>query len=468
MKKILQKASLALAITLLSSNVMAQSLNLKTEFETSMDDFAEEGCIPSVFTIDGNPRLLLHESIGDGYNYVDGMETYEKRLEKLSIINKELNTEKVFTSGPLFEEIVDVRVVSAPKTLKIEGTTTENYLGLGDFYEYFNIEKDDYYYDYHQAVENIPANELKPLLEEYIENHYNEANGWYQTIYNGKKVFYSRWKTSTNFDWGVQYPSDGWIYTSYDNVEYVQFNYTADKTEEIARYNYRSKSAFYEADMTYFNPDNYGYYLATISQNLFNDDNKYEFLLPILEQFTTEEYNEYDERYVTTYEHNPIGYKIVSEDGTVLHKIVLNESKDENTYVYAVIMKLGDKIYFVAEVDKKISDEEWEETTHFYEIKKDGSSSSIQKVQEIRGSMNIRPTVADRNEEITITLNDENSDTARELIITGANGQLVERVEIPAEENSVKVNAAMMRTGLYNFTIQQKGEIVDNGKVIVK
>ena len=82
--------------------------------------------------------------------------------------------------------------------------------------------------------------------------------------------------------------------------------------------------------------------------------------------------------------------------------------------------------------------------------------------------MNIRPTVANRNELITITLNDENSNTARELIITGVNGQLVDRRDIPAGENTVQVNAAMMRSGMYNFTLQKKGEIMDNGKVIVK
>ena len=86
----------------------------------------------------------------------------------------------------------------------------------------------------------------------------------------------------------------------------------------------------------------------------------------------------------------------------------------------------------------------------------------------MRGSMNIRPTVANRDEEITITLNDENSNAARELIITGVNGQLVDRRDIPAGENTVTVSAAMLRSGMYNFTLQKKGEIMDNGKVIVK
>lgn len=52
--------------------------------------------------------------------------------------------------------------------------------------------------------------------------------------------------------------------------------------------------------------------------------------------------------------------------------------------------------------------------------------------------------------------------------ITGVNGKLIERRAIPAGENTFKVNAAMMRSGMYNFTLQKKGEFVDNSKVIVK
>ncbi len=52
--------------------------------------------------------------------------------------------------------------------------------------------------------------------------------------------------------------------------------------------------------------------------------------------------------------------------------------------------------------------------------------------------------------------------------ITCVNGKLIERRTIPAGENTFKVNAAMMRSGMYNFTLQKKGEFVDNSKVIVK
>ena len=167
----------------------------------------------------------------------------------------------------------------------------------------------------------------------------------------------------------------------------------------------------------------------------------------------------------TTYTHEPIGYKIVSEDGATLHSLIINEEKDPDLRCYASVTSIGDKTYLLVECWNNSSDYE---VTRFYEIKKNASGASIEKVREMRGSMNIRPTVANRDEEITITLSDESSNVARELVVTGVNGQLVERRGIPAGENTVKVSAAMMRSGMYNFTLQKKGEIMDNGKVIVK
>ena len=209
---------------------------------------------------------------------------------------------------------------------------------------------------------------------------------------------------------------------------------------------------------------------VTISQDLFNDDDHYEFLIPIFELFEEDRYEGWnDNAYTIEYRHRPVGYKIVSEDGSVLHELVVNEAKDKDIYCYACVVSLGDKNYLMVESYRRVSESEgWstDEVTRFYEIKKDGTG--IQKVREMRGSMNIRPTIANRDEQITITLNDDNNSVARELIITGVNGQLVERRTIPAGENSVKVSAAMMRSGMYNFTLQKKGEVVDNGKVIVK
>lgn len=439
MKAILRKGAVACAAMLMGANAMAQSFDLTKEFEGE----SWPSVINQALTNDGNPRLMVAERTRNDY-YSD-MDGNYYQLNKLSILNNDLATEKVFTSGPLFEEIEDIEVTYAPKTLKVASVDT---IYSGD-----------------DAISRFCSN-----LQ--IDNMYELTPSWiimmdYRDItFNGERFIckYNAFRGSDRFDWGQQYPTEGWIYKDYDEVYYVRINYVTDELEEIERQSGKS-SLFYAADVEYFDYIIDSECIAVISQGLFNDDEKYEFLLPEFAVFESTQENWNGTLVTTTYTHKPIGYKIVSEDGATLHSLIINEEKDPNLRCYASVTSIGDKIYLLVESYSNSSDYE---VTRFYEIKKNASGTSIEKVREMRGSMNIRPTVANRDEEITITLNDENSNAARKLIITGVNGQLVDRRDIPAGENTVTVSAAMMRSGMYNFTLQKKGEIMDNGKVIVK
>ena len=187
--------------------------------------------------------------------------------------------------------------------------------------------------------------------------------------------------------------------------------------------------------------------MASVTQTLFNNDEKFEYICggDI----------GYDEDEIPSYYK---GLRVINEDGESLYEFRGKVSR----YAGVTIIQINGKNYLrIVETH-----ENWEYTTHFMRI--DKGTNNIQEVRRIKGCMNIAPAVANRDEQITITLNDDNNSAARELIITGVNGQLVERRTIPAGENSVKVSAAMMRSGMYNFTLQKKGEVVDNGKVIVK
>ena len=222
--------------------------------------------------------------------------------------------------------------------------------------------------------------------------------------------------------------------------------------------------------ISFYGEESNEYSKATVTQTLFNDDEEYEFFVPIYggEDVVYQDWS--DTRHIYQ-NYVVVEFKIMNGTGKILHTLSAGDgfffSND-----YTKIIKIGTKVYIVVPVgvlNPITNNSEWYYKTEFYrwyEICKE--TNSINFVRETRGSMNIRPTVANRNELITITLNDENSNTARELIITGVNGQLVDRRDIPAGENTVTVSAAMMRSGMYNFTLQKKGEIMDNGKVIVK
>ena len=188
-----------------------------------------------------------------------------------------------------------------------------------------------------------------------------------------------------------------------------------------------------------------GYYNPALAytQTLFNNDEQYEYL----------SYSDSDwEKGIYK------NVQIVNESGECLYKF----DRDFSMYSDVFLMLIRNRSYLIV----TCYNENNEEVRCVYEINKE--TNSINFVRETRTAMNIAPTLAERDAQITITLNDTNGNVARELVITGVNGQLVERRDIPAGENSVQIPASMLRSGMYNFTLQQKGQVVDNGKVIVK
>lgn len=469
MKAILRKGMAACAAVLVSANVMAQSFDLTKEFQGN-DDFWGNA-INKSFTKDGNPRMLLLDGVDDEWHDKDGHYISQYTTDKLTILDNNLNAEKEFTSGPLFDEYTTVTVESAVKTLKVASADTV-YSGsdaLSSFYgsyrwSIYNEEtgRTERYY-YSDLVENFTEDEVRDYVDKCIKER-----SYRDTTFIGERFLFESYyvKESDYFDWGTQYPTEGWIYKDHDDICKVRINYAPDEFEEISRWNSGIYSAYNRAYIycTDFIVDSES--SAVITQNLFNDDAKYEFLLPLMEVFENSSYNDWSGTLTTTYRHEPIGYKIVSEEGALLHELIINTEKDKDMEIDAYVLTLGDKNYFVVYSYRDTEEGYSDRITRFYEIKKDGSG--IQKVREMRGGMNIRPTVANRDEQITITLNDENRNVARELVVTGVNGQLVGRRDIPAGENSVQIPASMLRSGMYNFTLQQKGQVVDNGKVIVK
>ena len=462
MKAILRKGMAACAAVLMGANVMAQSFDLTKEFQR--DNGFRINVIGASLTKDGNPRMVLLDGVDDERYEQDKGYIYQSTIDKLTILDNNLNAEKEFTSGPLFDEYTTVTVKSAVKSLNIESVDTiyADSTATANFYSSFSVRIGSTRYNYKSLVANFSEDEVRTYVESYINSRsYND------TTFLGERFLFDDYyvKESDYFDWGTQYPTEGWIYKDHDDICKVKINYTPDEYEEISRWNSGIYSAYKRAYVycTDFITDSEG--SAAITQNLFNDDAKYELLLPVMEVFENSSYNDWSGTLTTEYRHEPIGYKIVSEEGALLHELIINTEKDKDMEIDAYVLTLGDKNYFLVYSDRDTEEGYSDRIARFYEIKKDGSG--IQKVREVRGGMNIRPTIADRDAQITITLDDE-SNVARELIITGVNGQLVERRAIPAGENTVQVSAAMMRSGMYNFTLQKKGEIVDNGKVIVK
>ena len=188
-----------------------------------------------------------------------------------------------------------------------------------------------------------------------------------------------------------------------------------------------------------------------LTQNLFNTDDKYEYLCAYYElvKGSTQEHDRdgdgmIDER--ITYYHTEIS-KIAceSEGGKILWQI---DAKDSYAYIY----KWHGKYYLYTESALYLIDKE---------------STGLKTVQNT-GSMKVFPTLAGPSDAITIELNAAGGNTLRHLYISDAAGRIVDSRTVEAGKNSVSVDGGRFRSGMYNFTLEENGRIVDNGKIIVR
>ena len=60
------------------------------------------------------------------------------------------------------------------------------------------------------------------------------------------------------------------------------------------------------------------------------------------------------------------------------------------------------------------------------------------------------------------------TDKNLEVIVTSANGRVVERTTLRAGNKSLRLNTSRMDAGLYNVTVLKNGQKVENAKVIVR
>ena len=219
------------------------------------------------------------------------------------------------------------------------------------------------------------------------------------------------------------YQNEPLAYIYDDNYDFVVY----DKNfEEVKRFNSSFVQKKYEwrdepikigaVDFSLYDFDTFAddgwFYL---SQTLFNNDEKFEYIMPVINE-----------------ENNYSGFEVKSEDGTVLSSITI----DESNYDCCSILKLGDNVYLaVYYFNNKVG---------IYRI--DRETSSLQKVKAVEG-LNIQPRMPKRHEMVTVEM-DEVSSADRELQVVNAAGQTVDRVVVPAGSRQVQLSASHMSPGV--------------------
>ncbi|MBR0038195.1 MAG: hypothetical protein IJP70_11240 [Bacteroidales bacterium] len=188
----------------------------------------------------------------------------------------------------------------------------------------------------------------------------------------------------------------------------------------------------------YKNYDN-GYYTdyLFLTQTLFNDDDKFEYIVPIL------------------IEDRQCGFYVKTEGDAILQTVKFEE--DLTGFIDRMI-KINGKVFLFAAVH----DSNDKGKTIIYEI--DKQSNAIKKVATHTG-MKVHPTVANPSEPITIELGEDTD--IHEIHVVNAAGQTVKRIPVNEGQRQVVIKSQGLSQGMniINATGPQQKY---NSKIFVK
>lgn len=199
------------------------------------------------------------------------------------------------------------------------------------------------------------------------------------------------------------------------------------------------------------------------AQTLFNDDEKWEYVVPVYVQETiygeprVQSENETDGITLGRSASNAprvSKLNIVSEDGNVLYEIL---PPNGNTFVdvdeeYS-LYRMNGKLYLGIDASESLY--------VIYQI--DTKSNSIKVVRTEKGEGRFA-SVSDG----TIQMRLDDNEKGQDVQLSNMAGQVIGRNHIPAGEHSAQMNASGLSRGIYNLTLIQNGKVQKNQKIRVR
>ena len=192
-------------------------------------------------------------------------------------------------------------------------------------------------------------------------------------------------------------------------------------------------------DLSYLHYDSYASGELYVTQTLFNNDDKMEFVILKGDYEGDEIVNARDE--------------IVNEDGEVLFSIPAEMGRILGVFRY------NGKDYLMC--DNNVDD-----TCDVYAINKDGGESRISKVRTLSG-ISASPVFAPRNCFVNVEIDEALASDGGELVIVDNSGRIVAKQPFESGQTTVPVSTGHMRAGVYNITLSTGAEI-ENARIIVK
>lgn len=213
-----------------------------------------------------------------------------------------------------------------------------------------------------------------------------------------------------------------------------------------------------------------GHFLIT--QNLFNADKAYEYVVPICQlsvERTTETDSDGDgepDQIVTWYGCTYPGFKIMQDNGNVVATIMLDEGYSLNTYGSDfTFVHFENKNYIVANVQKAGNDGKTEYASVFYAITP-GDAASIKAVRTERTGLKATPEFARKNEMVVVDF--RGIENAKLLSVVNGNGQTVMQTPVANGQTSYRLNTSNLPAGLYVVKVDNGKRMTESCKIVVR
>lgn len=209
-----------------------------------------------------------------------------------------------------------------------------------------------------------------------------------------------------------------------------------------------------------------------ITQNLFNADKAYEYVVPICQQ-SVERTNETDldgdgevDQIVTWYGYACPGFKIMQDNGNVVATVMFDEGYILNRYDgYLNFVHFENKNYIVAEVMKTVGDGKTESASIFYAIAP-GDAASIKAVRTERTGLKATPEFARKNEMVVVDF--RGIENAKLLSVVNGNGQTVMQTPVANGQTSYRLNTSNLPAGLYVVKVDNGKRMTESCKIVVR
>lgn len=460
-----------LVVSALSVALASQAQILKPE--SVLGDMRVPVPVPGMFTCDGKSRMS---------NYLDHNE------KNVKVYNEDLEVEKEFD-------------LVLPNAQSYAVTKYRELL-------WKNMPQFDMVVDYAfdpVAIENVTADQIRDDMN-YRYEYENPAG--LRRLFGKEAVIMETSRTATSVSFDISVNKDSLVLSTDYNGKLTGHYYIGKITyslgDSLMSSGVRVPCGKYSGILKYYGPsltgawkedpeksdersfeirpiNLYYYDMASlyddghflITQNLFNADKAYEYVVPIC-QLSVERTAETDldgdgepDQIVTWYGCTYPGFKIMQDNGNVVATIMLDEGYSLNTYDSDfTFVHFENKNYIVANVQKAGSNgEKTEYASIFYAITP-GDAASIKAVRTERTGVKATPEFARKNEMVVVDF--RGIENAKLLSVVNGNGQTVMQTPVANGQTSYRLNTSNLPAGLYVVKVDNGKRMTESCKIVVR